>query len=117
MGVGAYEPLGPSALRQHLRQRQNLAELAQPLGVGAEALVRSQGPGVEPEEIAPFGQGLALEPAENRDANLLKAPGQRRPLAPAQLLAHPQDHGAPVGDDHRVENTKIEFARSGWGSG
>src|SRR5437868_8199950 len=75
---------------------QNLAELAETLGVGAEPLPHRQGVVVEPEEVTAFGRGLSGERTEDGDAERREALSQRRLLTAAQRLAHAQEDGAAI---------------------
>ena len=69
-GLGAAEVRQLDGDDLDAQRREDLPKLAEPLGVGAEALAGGQGVAVEPEEVSPLGRGLALERGEGGDADL-----------------------------------------------
>ena len=88
--------------RLHAERPQGRGQLTEPLGVGAVAAPHRQRPLVQPYEIAALGGRFALESRQDGHVQRLQRRRDGRLLAAALDLAHPQDDGAGVGDDHRV---------------
>jgi hypothetical protein len=87
---------------EQLDLRQRFPQLAQAFGIRPVALPYGQGARIDPEQVAPLSKRITVKPGMDRDSHPFERLRNGRLLAAAEQLAHSEDDGPAVCDDHRV---------------